>query len=383
MDSLQAFAERKIAALEAESLMRRLAPTARADGAVVERDGRQLVSFSCNDYLGLSHHPAVKAAAAAAIERYGAGAAASRLVTGDHPLLSELETRLARFKGTEAACVFGSGYLANTGVIPTFAGPESLVLVDELAHGCIWAGAQLTGGKVLAFRHDDVDHVRELLAEHRADADHAIVATDGVFSMDGDIAPLDQLSATCIEHDAWLLSDDAHGVGVVAQGRGSAALFPGAEIPLQIGTLSKALGGYGGYLCASQAVIDLVKSRARTFVYSTGLPPASAAAAIAALVIVESEPELCALPLEKARRFTRALNLPDATSAIVPILIGDAATALDASRRLEEAGYLVTAIRPPTVPKGTARLRVAFSARHADEDVDRLAGLIRSLKCLP
>jgi len=383
VDSLQAFAERKIAALEAESLMRRLAPTARADGAVVERDGRQLVSFSCNDYLGLSHHPAVKAAAAAAIERYGAGAAASRLVTGDHPLLSELETRLARFKGTEAACVFGSGYLANTGVIPTFAGPESLVLVDELAHGCIWAGAQLTGGKVLAFRHDDVDHVRELLAEHRADADHAIVATDGVFSMDGDIAPLDQLSATCIEHDAWLLSDDAHGVGVVAQGRGSAALFPGAEIPLQIGTLSKALGGYGGYLCASQAVIDLVKSRARTFVYSTGLPPASAAAAIAALVIVESEPELCALPLEKARRFTRALNLPDATSAIVPILIGDAATALDASRRLEEAGYLVTAIRPPTVPKGTARLRVAFSARHADEDVDRLAGLIRSLKCLP
>lgn len=383
MDSLQAFAERKIAALEADSLMRRLAPTAREDGAVVERDGRRLVSFSCNDYLGLSHHPAVKAAAMAAIEEYGAGAAASRLITGDHPLLSELEARLARFKGTEAACVFGSGYLANSGVIPTFAGPESLVLVDELAHGCIWAGAQLTGGKVLGFRHNDVEHVRELLSEHRPHADRAIVATDGVFSMDGDIAPLDAISAACAEHDAWLLSDDAHGVGVVGEGRGSAALFPGARIPLQIGTLSKALGSYGGYLCASQAVIDLVKTRARTFVYSTALPPASVAAGLAALDIVESDPEFCAKPLAKARRFTRALNLPDAQSAIVPVVIGDAAAALAASRRLEAAGYLVTAIRPPTVPKGTARLRVAFSAEHADEDIDRLADLIRSLKCLP
>jgi 8-amino-7-oxononanoate synthase len=383
VDSLQAFAERKIAALDADSLMRRLAPTARADGAAVERRGRRHVSFSCNDYLGLSHHPAVKAAAAAAIEQYGAGAAASRLITGDHPLLGELEARLARFKGTQAACVFGSGYLANTGVIPTFAGPRSLVLIDELAHGCIWAGAQLTGGKVLAFRHNDVDHLRALLAEHRAAADRAIVATDGVFSMDGDIAPLDALSAACAEHDAWLLSDDAHGVGVVGEGRGSAALFPGAQIPLQIGTLSKALGGYGGYLCASQAVIDLVKTRARTFVYSTGLPPASAAAALAALEIVETDPDLCAMPLARARRFTRALNLPDAQSAIVPIVLGEAAAALEASRRLEEAGYVVAAIRPPTVPEGTARLRVAFSARHSDEDVDRLAELIRSIACRP
>jgi len=379
VDSLQAFAERKIEELEADSLMRRLRPTARDEGAVVVRDGRRLVSFSCNDYLGLSHHPAVKAAAVAAVEEYGAGAAASRLITGDHPLLSELEGRLARFKGTEAACVFGSGYLANTGVIPTFAGPDSLVLVDELAHGCIWAGAQLTGGKVLAFRHNDVGHLRALLAEHRAGADRAIVATDGVFSMDGDIAPLDQLSAACAEHDAWLLSDDAHGVGVVGEGRGSAALFPEARIPLQIGTLSKALGSYGGYLCASQAVIDLVKSRARTFVYSTALPPASAAAALAALDLIESDPILCATPLAKARRFTRALNLPDATSAIVPVIIGEAAAALEASRSLEEAGYVVSAIRPPTVPKGTARLRFAFSAQHKDEDIDRLTDLVRPM----
>ncbi|HYG26419.1 MAG TPA: aminotransferase class I/II-fold pyridoxal phosphate-dependent enzyme, partial [Caulobacteraceae bacterium] len=249
MDSLQAFAERKIAQLEEASLMRRLQPTRRGGAGVLERGGRRLVSFSCNDYLGLSQHPAVKAAAAQALETYGAGGGASRLVTGDHPLLGELEARLARFKGTEAACVFGSGYLANTGVIPTFAGQQSLVLVDEWAHGCIWAGAKLTGGKVLAFRHNDVAHAAELLGQHREQADHAIVATDGVFSMDGDVAPLGELSSLCAEHDAWLLSDDAHGVGVVGSGKGSAALFPGADIPLQIGTLSKAIGGYGGYLC--------------------------------------------------------------------------------------------------------------------------------------
>ena len=381
MDSLQAFAERKIAALEAADLMRRLQPTHRGEGAAAQRGGRRLVSFSCNDYLGLSQHPAVKAAATAAVAEYGAGGGASRLVTGDHPLLSELEARLARFKGTPAACVFGSGYLANTGVIPTFTGPDSLLLVDELAHGCIWAGAKLSGARVLAFRHNDVGHVRALLAEHRAAADRAIVATDGVFSMDGDIAPLGELSDACAEHDAWLLSDDAHGVGVIGQGRGSAALFPDVRIPLQIGTLSKALGGYGGYLCASQAVVDLVKTRARTFVYSTALPPASAAAAIAALDIIEAEPALCERPLRNARRFTRALNLAEAESAIVPVVVGDASAALEASAVLEREGYLVTAIRPPTVPDDTARLRVTFSACHTDEDIDRLAALIGSLPC--
>ena len=379
MNSLDAYAAGKIAALEAGSLMRRLKPTHRTDGVTLERGGRRYISFSCNDYLGLSHHAAVKAAASEAVQRYGAGAAASRLITGDHPLLSELEARLARLKGTEGACVFGSGYLANAGVIPTFAGPDSLVLIDELAHACIWAGAQLSEARTLAFRHNDVEHVRALLAEHRPAADRAIVATDGVFSMDGDIAPLGGLSAACAEHDAWLLSDDAHGVGVVGEGRGSVALFPDAHIPLQVGTLSKALGSYGGYLAASQAVVDFVKTRARTVVYSTGLPPASAAAALAALDVIEADPELVARPLAKARRFTRALNLPDAQSSIVPVVIGEAPAALAAQARLEAAGYLVTAIRPPTVPAGTARLRIAFSALHADADVDRLATLVAPL----
>ncbi len=383
MQSLDAFAADKLNALDARSLRRRLKPTRRLDGAVVERDGRRLISFSCNDYLNLSHHPAVRAAAAEAALNYGAGAAASRLVTGDHPLLGDLEKRLARLKGTEAACVFGSGYLANMGVIPTFVGPGDLILIDELAHACIWAGAKLSGARTIAFKHNDVADLQRLLTSERPAARHVLVATDGVFSMDGDIAPLDQLSALCNAHDAWLLSDDAHGVGVLAEGRGSAALFPQADIPLQMGTLSKALGSYGGYVCGSHAVIDLLKTRARTVIYATGLPPACAAAALASLDIIESQPALTALPLAKARAFTDALDLPSAQSPIVPVVIGSAEAALDASARLEAEGYLVVAIRPPTVPEGTARLRIAFSAAHSDADVMRLADLVADIRREP
>ncbi|WP_299008318.1 8-amino-7-oxononanoate synthase [uncultured Caulobacter sp.] len=380
MQSLDAFAGGKLAALGAKSLRRWLKPTRRHDGAVVERDGRRLISFSCNDYLGLSQHPQVRAAAAEAALNYGAGAAASRLVTGDHPLLGDLEKRLARLKGTEAACVFGSGYLANTGVIPTLVGSGDVVLVDALAHACIWAGAQLSGAKIVKFAHNDVADLERLLQAERPLARHALVATDGVFSMDGDIAPLDQLSEVCARHDAWLLSDDAHGVGVLAEGRGSAALFPDAEIPLQMGTLSKALGSYGGYLCGSQAVVDLLKTRARTLVYATGLPPASAAAALTALDLIETRPELTVQPLAKARLFTERLGLPDAQSPIVPVVLGTADAALSASAALEAQGFLVVAIRPPTVPEGTARLRVAFNAAHDDADVIRLADAIAALR---
>ncbi|MDR3512076.1 MAG: 8-amino-7-oxononanoate synthase [Caulobacteraceae bacterium] len=377
MDSLTDFASGKLQALEAQSLRRRLAPTRRLDGLWVERGGRRLLSFSCNDYLNLSHHPAVKRAAAEAALEYGAGAGASRLVTGDHPLLARLEARLARLKGTEAACLFGSGYLANVGVIPTLVGPGDLVLVDQLAHACIWAGAKLSGAEVAGFPHNDVDALAGLLAARRGGARRVLVATDGVFSMDGDLAPLDRLSALCREHDAWLMSDDAHGVGVLAGGRGSTAAFPGAHVPLQMGTLSKAIGGYGAYLCADQPVVDLLKTRARTLVYSTAPPPASIAAALAALDVIEAEPERVAAPLAKARAFTRALNLPPAQSAIVPVVIGEASAALQASRALEDQGFLVVAIRPPTVPAGTARLRVAFTAGHDDADVAGLAAAVR------
>lgn len=379
MQSLDDFANAKLAALEARQLRRTLQPTHRLDGLWVERDGRRLLSFSCNDYLNLSHHPAVKAAAKAAVKTYGAGAGASRLVTGDHPVIEALEAKLAAFKGCEAACVFGSGYLTNAGVIPVFVGEDDVILVDALSHACIWAGAKLSDATVHTYRHNDMDHLAELLSAPRASGSRVLVATEGVFSMDGDLAPLDRISELCAAHDAWLLVDDAHGMGVVGAGRGTAALFPTADIPLQMGTLSKSLGSFGGYICGSRAVIDLVKTRARTLIYATGLPPASAAAALAALEIVETAPDLVAAPLAKARLFARAANLAEPMSPIVPIILGEAHTALAASQALEDQGFLVAPIRPPTVAEGTARLRIAFSAGHPDEEVERLAGALRAL----
>jgi 8-amino-7-oxononanoate synthase len=218
-----------------------------------------------------------------------------------------------------------------------------------------------------------------LLTEQRGRHKRALIATDGVFSMDGDLAPLPDLAALTQRFDAWLLSDDAHGIGVVGGGRGSTfAHGAKVDVPLQMGTLSKAIGGYGGYLCASTAVIELIRNRARSFVYSTGLPPANVAAAITALDLIEREPAYAALPLQKARAFTRMVGLPEAQSPIVPLLMGEAESALAAARRLETEGFLVIAIRPPTVPKGTARLRLTFTAQHPDAEIERLADAVRS-----
>ncbi len=256
-------------------------------------------------------------------------------------------------KSTEAACVFGSGYLTNTGVIPVLVGGDGLVLVDELSHACIYAGAQLSRGTMMIFRHNDIDHANELLERHRSQHRHALIVTDGVFSMDGDLAPLDELLTLAQRYDAWLMSDDAHGIGVVGGGRGSSfSANAHIPVPLQMGTLSKAIGSYGGYLCASAPVVELMRNRARTLIYSTGLPPASVAAAIAALDLIEREPAYAALPVEKAKAFARRAGLPPAQSPIVPIVIGDEEGALAASRLLESEGYLVVAIRPPTVPAG-------------------------------
>jgi 8-amino-7-oxononanoate synthase len=300
-------------------------------------------------------------------------------VTGNHPLYAQLEARLARIKKTEAAVVFGSGYLANAGIIPVLIGRDGLVLADELSHACLFAGAQLSSGKVMTFRHNDVAHARELLEAHRAEHDHALIVTDGVFSMDGDLAPLAELLALSNEHDSWLMSDDAHGLGVVGGGRGSSFLGnTHIPIPLQMGTLSKAVGAYGGYLCASEAVIDLIRNRARTLIYSTGLPPACVAAAIAALDLIEREPGYAAWPMQKAKAFTRAAGLPEAQSPIVPVIIGEEEATLAASRLLADEGFLAAAIRPPSVPPGTARLRLTFTAQHPDDQIARLAELVRN-----
>jgi len=383
-ESLNAFAENKLAALKQRNLLRTLAETERLGPVEVRRGGKRLISYSCNDYLNLSQHPKIKAAAIEATEKHGAGSGASRLVTGNHPLYAVLEEKLAALKGADAACVFGSGYLANTGIIPALIGPDDMVCIDELSHACIYAGGRLTAGAVHMFRHNDAGHLAEILKAHRADHPRALIVTDGVFSMDGDLAPLASLSDVAAEHDTWLMTDDAHGIGVVGGGRGSGFVNGGANgsggrVPLQMGTLSKAIGAYGGYLCASKPVIDLIRTRCRTLIYSTALPPGTVAAAIAALDLIRDDPEYAALPLKKAKDFTAMLGLADAESPIVPIVLGDTQRTLDASKMLEDEGFLVIAIRPPTVPDGTARLRVTFTAAHDDDDIARLAERIKPL----
>ncbi len=384
MDSLEKFVTAKLDKLTDEGLYREIVTTDRHEDGSADRGDAHLISFCCNDYLNLSQHPDVKAGAQAAIDRYGAGAGASRLVTGSHPLYSELESRLAKLKGAEDALVFGSGYMANIGIIPALISEQDVVFVDELAHACIFAGARLSHGSCHVFRHNDMAHLETLLRDHRGNHPRAMVLTDGVFSMDGDLAPLDELVPLAEKYDAWLMTDDAHGIGILGDGRGSSFTNgQKARVPLQMGTLSKAVGSYGGYLCASKKVIDFMRNRARSLIFTTGLPPAVIAASIAALAIIESDPALRQRPVEKARLFCREMNLPEPVTCIVPIIVGDANKAMQMSLKLRDQGFLISAIRPPTVPDGTARLRTTFTANHRDEDVVRLADAMRKLGIRP
>ncbi len=382
--SLEEFARAKLRALEDATLLRRLAPTARAPAARVRRGAAEMISFCDNDYLGLSQHPALIEAAVAATEAYGAGAGASRLVTGDNPLYEAVEARIARIKGTEAAIVFGSGYLANIGIIPALLGPGDLIVADELVHACMHAGARLSRAETRFFRHNDANDAAGILRGAREGARHCLILTEGVFSMDGDRAPVAALADLARDTESWLLVDDAHALGVINGGRGS-GFSGGARVPvdLQMGTLSKAAGAYGGYLAAARPVIDLMVNRARSLIYTTGLPPGTLAAAEKGLELIETDAALTALPLARARTFTAALGLPPAESAIVPLILGDEALALDAAGALAQRGFLVTAMRPPTVPKGTSRLRFTFSATHEERDVLDLAEAVSTLALLP
>jgi 8-amino-7-oxononanoate synthase len=374
MRTLDQFAEQKLASLKERGILRTLIDSRRTDAIWIERGGRRLLSFSCNDYLNLAQHPKIVEAAIAALREHGMGSGASRLITGNHPLYATLEDRLARIKSTDAACVFGSGYLANAGIIPVIAEDDAVILIDELSHACLWAGTQLSKAATHTFRHNDLGHLEDLLKRERGRHARALIVTDSVFSMDGDLAPLKEMSALAQQHDAWLMTDDAHGLGVLGHGKGATT----SDIPLQMGTLSKAIGGYGGYLAASRPVIDLMKNRARTLVYSTGLPPSVVAAAIAALDLIESEPDYVAKPLANARAFTRLTNLPDAQSPIVPVIIGDEEPTMRASQLLADEGFLVSGIRPPTVKRGTARLRFTFTAQHPPAEIERLAAIVRN-----
>jgi 8-amino-7-oxononanoate synthase len=333
---------------------------------VVLPDGRTVVSFASNDYLGLSGHPDVAAAATAALARWGTGAGASRLVVGDRPVHHELEDELAAWKGTEAAALLPTGYQANLAVLTALAdSPDVLVVSDELNHASIIDGARLARGRVAVARHGDVDHVATLLAGHDGPA---LVVTDAVFSMDGDEAPVDALVATCAAHGALLVLDEAHAVLGPAADVGAAAAA-GCTV-VRVGTLSKALGAVGGFVAAPRQVVDLLVNVARPLIFTTAPAPADAAAALAALRVVRG-PEGAAL-LTRLREHVE-LVAPGHPSPIVPVVLGDEAAALAAAAALLDAGLLVPAIRPPTVAPGTSRLRVALSAAHTVEQVERLA----------
>ncbi|MGE3620692.1 MAG: aminotransferase class I/II-fold pyridoxal phosphate-dependent enzyme [Acidimicrobiia bacterium] len=339
-------------------------------GPVGDLDGQHVVSFASNDYLGLSAHPSVIAAAQEALGRWGTGATASRLVVGERPVHGRLEADLAEWKGAERAVVFPSGYAANLGVVTALAGPGTTVLSDELNHASIVDACRLSRAEVGVYRHLDLDHLADRMAMARG---RVLVVTDSVFSMDGDVAPLDGLVALCRDRGALLVVDEAHAVL-------GPHLEPGTPGVVQVGTLSKTLGSLGGWVAGEGPLVDLLVNRARTFIFTTGLSPADAAAARAALRILRSA-EGDAL-LARLRAVVDRVR-PGNPSPIVPVVLGDEDVALKASAALLDAGLLVPAIRPPTVPPGTSRLRVALSAAHDEAMVDQLTTALAALGLWP
>ncbi len=367
-------AQEKLDSLKVQSLLRETVSIERGGAGRVVHGGREYVSFSCNDVLGLSHHAKLVEASMGAVKKYGVGGAASRLITGNNPLYGALEGGLAHLKGAESALVFGSGYLANIGTIPALVKEGDVIFMDGLCHACLVSGARLSRAEIFSFRHNDMGHLAELLGHHRKKGKNALVLTEGVFSMEGDIAPLGEMKALCEEHGAWLFCDDAHGLGVLGKGRGACAEL-GVAADIQMGTLSKAAGSYGGYICGSEVLCDLLKNRARSLIYSTALPPAVLAASLAAIEIIAEDEGLCALPLRRAAFFCSQMGLGVPQSHIVSLPLGSVEEVLAVSEKLKGQGFWVQAIRPPTVP--TPRLRFAFSAVHGEREI---IALIEALK---
>ncbi|NOJ80823.1 8-amino-7-oxononanoate synthase [Myxococcus xanthus] len=378
-----AWAREDLEALSERGLRRYLEPLDSPQGPVVRVGGETLVSFSSNDYLGLAASPTVRAAALAAVERYGVGTGASRLVVGDTAAHHRLETRLAAFERAEAVRLFNSGYAANTGIIPALVGPEDAVFSDALNHASLVDGCRLSRARVCVYPHADVEALTRALAE--TPARRKLVVTDTVFSMDGDVAPLRDIVAACRAHGAALMVDEAHATGVLgARGAGLCDEL-GLEdaVDLRMGTLSKALGVMGAYVATSREVADLLVSRARPFVFSTALPAHLCAAAEAAVDAVEGDLDLRERLWRNIRRFADGLRglgvRAEPRSAVFPIILGEPERALDAARRLREAGVLVKAIRPPTVPEGTSRLRFCLSASHTVGHVDLALEALRTV----
>ena len=351
-------------------------------GPAGELEGTDVVSFASNDYLGLSCHPAVVAAAHAALDRWGTGAGASRLVTGSRPVHAELEREIAAWKGTDASVCFPTGFAANLGVLSVLGGPGVRVFSDELNHASIIDGCRLSRSDVSVYRHRDLAQLEQMLASD-APTGRApgLVVTDSVFSMDGDVAALDNLVELCLQHGALLVIDEAH--AVLGPHLAMSELSDDARANVvRVGTLSKTLGALGGFVAASRDVVDLLINRARSYIFSTALPPADAAAALAALRLLrsaEGDALVARLSSLVGRLSEAGLAPPDHPSPIVPVVLGSERAAIDASAGLLDTGLWVPAIRPPTVPAGTSRLRVTLSAAHDDVEVGRLVDALMAL----
>lgn len=355
-------------------------------GPRVALDGRELVNLCGNDYLALSRDARVTAAAARAASDVGAGAGASRLVTGNPPTYAALEHDLAEWLGVESALLFGSGYHANTGFLPALCGDGDLVLSDELNHASLIDGCRLSRATRMIYRHRDLAQLDALLTEHRSRYRMAMVVTETIFSMDGDAPDLAALVEICERHDAALALDEAHALGVVGDGRGLAASLGLIErVDLLIGTFGKAFGSFGAFVAGSAAIRDALINHARSAIFSTALPPAAVGAAHEALRIIRDEgPELAACVRQRAGELAdlvaaTGLARPEVSGAVVPFIIGEEADALEASQRLFDRGVLARAIRPPTVPRGTSRIRLTACAGHSDSDMAAVAGAFASL----
>lgn len=382
MEYLESFLVKR----RAEGTLRALsALDSRRPGAVTQH-GTEYVDFSSNDYLGLSNHPKLVGAARQALESYGVGTGASRLTSGDLQLHHALEDEIASFKGKESALVFNSGYQANTGIIPALVGRRDVVFADKLCHASQLDGVAISTAKLVRFRHNEMEHLRDLLERERPEFERALIVTESVFSMDGDLAPLSALVELKDKHDCLLMVDEAHAIGVFGhQGRGLVDSEGLSEhVDLVMGTFSKALGGFGAYVAASRCVTDYLINSARSFIYSTSLPAAVIAANLAAVGVCRSEPQRGMVLLERAEKFRRAVV--DAgwrvlgASQIVPVIIGESSEAMRYAHQLLDLNIRVVPIRPPTVPEGTARLRFSLCYAHDEEDLNRTAEAIRGLR---
>ncbi len=385
-------AQQELAWLEERGLLRSLEALGTPPGAAVEvlgpRGPERLISFSSNDYLGLAAHPEIRTALAEGALRWGAGSGASRLVSGDFPPHRELERELADFEGAEGCVLFNSGYAANCGIVPALVGSADAVFSDALNHASLVDACRLSRAKVHVYPHADAGALRESLrAARAAGARRLLVASDSVFSMDGDLAPLCEIAAICDELDAILVVDEAHATGVLGpHGAGlSAELGVAGRVDLRMGTLSKAAGVVGAYVLGSRALCDLLINRARPFIYSTALPPAVACAALAAVRLLrgaegDSRRGLLASLTRRFAAGLRELGLPAAErSPIFPIVLGSPERALQVAAALRARGLLVKAIRPPTVPQGSSRLRFALSAGHTPEQIDAAIAALRAV----